>query len=176
MRAQVAKRLSHSTILPLNLLDFRHTCKPTIRDARMTEQLERKQRRAKHKHVEQLSVICSHGRDIIAVNHVAQDKVLCLGHAVLNFHAHAEKEEQKRIGRLAKEPLKALKADDEEAYMKLIYTTKDTCITHLLRQTDACLDSLAQAVVAQQNEGTDRRMRQASNKKAQPTRLLLMPK
>lgn len=67
--------------------------------------------------------------------------------------AHTEKEEQKRIERLAKERLKALKADDEEAYMKLIDTAKDTRITHLLRQTDAYFDSLAQAVVAQQNEG-----------------------
>ena len=36
--------------------------------------------------------------------------------------------------------------------MRLIDTAKDTRITHLLRQTDAYLDSLAQAVVAQQNE------------------------
>jgi ATP-dependent helicase STH1/SNF2 len=42
--------------------------------------------------------------------------------------------------------LKALKADDEEAYMKLIDTAKDTRITHLLRQIDAYLDSLAQPV------------------------------
>jgi ATP-dependent helicase STH1/SNF2 len=81
--AQVAERLSHSTMLPLYRLGFRPTRKPTIRDARMTEQLERKQRlererRAKHKHVEQLRAICSHGRDVIAVNHVAQDKSLCL--------------------------------------------------------------------------------------------------
>jgi ATP-dependent helicase STH1/SNF2 len=48
--------------------------------------------------------------------------------------------------------LKALKADEEEAYMKLIDTAKDTRITHLLWQTDAYLDSLAQAAVAQQNE------------------------
>jgi ATP-dependent helicase STH1/SNF2 len=45
-----------------------------------------------------------------------------------------------------------LKADDEEAYMKLIDTAKDTRITHLLRQTDSYLDSVAQAVVAQQSE------------------------
>jgi ATP-dependent helicase STH1/SNF2 len=47
--------------------------------------------------------------------------------------------------------LKALKVDDEEAYMKLINTVKDACITHLLRQTDLYLDSLAQAVIAQQD-------------------------
>lgn len=158
MRAQVAERLTHGSMLPLNRLEFRRTRKPTIRDARLTEQLERKQRadrekRAKHKHVEQLGVICSHGREVIAVNRAAQDRIARLGRAVMNFHVHTEKEEQKRIERLAKERLRALKADDEEAYMKLIDTAKDTRITHLLRQTDAYLDSLAQAVVAQQNEG-----------------------
>ena len=158
MRALVAERLNHGSMLPLNRLDFRRARKPTIRDARMTEQLERKQRvdrerRAKHKHVEQLGVICTHGREVINANRAAQDRVVRLGRAVLNFHAHTEKEEQKRIERISKERLRALKADDEEAYMKLIDTAKDTRITHLLRQTDSYLDSLAQAVVAQQNEG-----------------------
>ena len=69
LRASVTERLTHGTMLPLNCLDFRHVRKPTIRDARMTEQLERKQRlererRAKHKHVEQLNAICNHGREV----------------------------------------------------------------------------------------------------------------
>lgn len=158
MRAMVAERLNHGSMLPLNRLDFRRTRKPTIRDARATEHSERRQRaererRAKHKHVEQLTIICNHGREVIAANRNTQDRVIRLGRAVLQFHLHTEKEEQKRIERLAKERLKALKADDEEAYMKLIDTAKDTRITHLLRQTDAFLDSLAQAVVQQQNEG-----------------------
>jgi ATP-dependent helicase STH1/SNF2 len=71
-------------MLPLNHLDFRGTRKLIVHDARMTEQLEKKHRLvhgrgAKHKHVEQLSIICSHGRDVIAVNHVTEDKVLRLG-------------------------------------------------------------------------------------------------
>lgn len=159
MRALVAERLTHGSMLPLNRADFRRTRKPTIRDARMTEQLERKQRvdrerRAKQKHVEQLTVICAHGREVIAVNRAAQDRITRLGKAVLSFHAHTEKEEQKRIERISKERLKALKADDEEAYMKLIDTAKDTRITHLLRQTDAYLDSLTQAVMEQQRDGS----------------------
>lgn len=158
LRAMVAERLNHGSMLPLNRLDFRRTRKPTIRDARATEHSERRQRaererRAKHKHVEQLTIICTHGREVIAANRSAQDRVVRLGRAVLNFHVYTEKEEQKRIERLAKERLKALKADDEEAYMKLIDTAKDTRITHLLRQTDAYLDSLAQAVQQQQSEG-----------------------
>ncbi|OSD05650.1 hypothetical protein PYCCODRAFT_1384571 [Trametes coccinea BRFM310] len=155
MRASVAERLMHGSLLPLNRTDFRRVRKPAVRDARMTEQLERKQRiererRAKQKHVEQLNIICAHGKEVIAVNRAAQDRITRLSKAVLSFHAHTEKEEQKRIERLAKERLKALKNDDEEAYMKLIDTAKDTRITHLLKQTDAYLDSLAQAVVEQQ--------------------------
>ncbi|KAJ3516827.1 hypothetical protein NMY22_g14112 [Coprinellus aureogranulatus] len=157
MRAQVAERLTHGSLLPINRIDFRRTRKPTIRNARNTEELERKQRadrerKAKHKHVEQIGIICHHGRAVLEANRNAQDRITRLGRAVLNFHAQTEKEEQKRIERLAKERLKALKADDEEAYMKLIDTAKDTRITHLLRQTDAYLDSLASAVVAQQVE------------------------
>ncbi|KAG6895585.1 hypothetical protein C0992_000500 [Termitomyces sp. T32_za158] len=157
MRAQVAERLNHSAMLPLNRLDFRRIRKPNIRDARKTEQAERKQRadrehRAKRKHVEQINVICTHGREVLNANRAAQDRVARLGRSVLAFHQMTEKEEQKRIERISKERLRALKADDEEAYMKLIDTAKDTRITHLLRQTDAYLDSLAQAVVSQQNE------------------------
>lgn len=158
LRAMVAERLNHGSMLPLNRLDFRRTRRPTIRDARATEQSERRQRaererRAKHKHVEQLTIICTHGREIINVNRNAQDRILRLGRNVLNFHINTEREEQKRVERLAKERLKALKADDEEAYMKLIDTAKDTRITQLLRQTDGFLDSLAQAVQQQQDEG-----------------------
>jgi ATP-dependent helicase STH1/SNF2 len=156
MRALVADRLTHGSLLPLNRADFRRTRKPTLKDARATETLERRQRadrerRAKKKHVEQLNVICVHGREVLAANRAAQDRVVRLGKAVLSFHTYTEKEEQKRIERISKERLKALKADDEEAYMKLIDTAKDTRITHLLRQTDQYLDSLAAAVVAQQN-------------------------
>ncbi|KAI0252671.1 SNF2 family N-terminal domain-containing protein [Lactifluus subvellereus] len=157
LRAMVAERLTHGSLLPLNRSDFRRARKPTIRDTHMTENLERKQRvdrerRAKQKHVEQLGIICAHGREVLAVNRAAQDRAIRLGRAVLSFHTHTEREEQKRIERISKERLKALKADDEEAYMKLIDTAKDTRITHLLKQTDTYLDSLAQAVLAQQTD------------------------
>ena len=157
LRAVVAERLTHGSLLPLNRSDFRRVRKPAMRDTHMTENLERKQRvdrerRAKQKHVEQLSIICAHGREVLSMNRTAQDRVIRLGKAVLSFHTHAEREEQKRIERISKERLKALKADDEEAYMKLIDTAKDTRITHLLKQTDSYLDSLAQAVMAQQSE------------------------
>ena len=161
LRAQVVERLTHGTLLPIDRKEFRRYRKPTMRDARATEQLERKQRldrerRAKQKHLEYLGVICKHGHDMLEANRNKALKASRMGKAVQGFHAHAEKEEQKRIERISKERLKALKADDEEAYMKLIDTAKDTRITHLLKQTDSYLDSLAQAVVAQQNDDVHR--------------------
>jgi ATP-dependent helicase STH1/SNF2 len=157
LRALVAEHLTDGFLLPINRADFRCGRKPVLRDARSTEQNEHRQcvdreRRTKHKHVEQLSVICNHGREDLAANRAAQDRVIKLGRSVLNYHVYTEKEEQIRMERISKERLKALKADDDEAYMKLIDLAKDTRITHLLRQTDSCLDSLAQAVMAQQSD------------------------
>jgi hypothetical protein len=115
------------------------------------------------KHVKQLSTICAHGREVLSVNRTAQDHVICLGKAVLSFHTHVERKEQKRIERISKECLKALKADDEEAYMKLIDTAKDTRITHLLKQTDTYLNSLAQAVLSQQTDAPLDAVEEATN-------------
>ncbi|EMG49860.1 STH1 Nuclear protein STH1/NPS1 [Candida maltosa Xu316] len=67
-----------------------------------------------------------------------------------NFHQTTEKEESKKLERTAKQRLQALRANDEEAYLKLLDETKDHRITHLLKQTNQFLDSLTEKVRAQQ--------------------------
>lgn len=161
LRAAVTQRLADASALTVDRREFRRHRKPHPRDAKQTEQLEKKQRqdrerRVKQKHLDYLAFICDHGRELIARNRAGQARMQRLGKAVLNFHVHTEKEEQKRIERISKERLKALKADDEVAYLKLLDTAKDTRITQLLRQTDGYLDSLAAAVVAQQNDDVHR--------------------
>lgn len=74
---------------------------------------------------------------------------------VNNFHLNTEKEESKKLEKTAKQRLQALKANDEEAYIKLLDQTKDHRITHLLKQTNSFLDSLAKAVKLQQQEADD---------------------
>ena len=69
-----------------------------------------------------------------------------------NFHQLTEKEESKKLEKNAKQRLQALKANDEEAYLKLLDETKDHRITHLLKQTNQFLDSLTEQVRAQQTE------------------------
>ncbi|KAF9113981.1 hypothetical protein BGX27_000374 [Mortierella sp. AM989] len=159
LRAEIIKGMSKATMLATSTdrAAYRRMKKQSLREARMTEKLERQQRqdregREKQKHVDYLQNIVNHGRDMIQWHRTQQMKQNKLGRLVLQFHANVEKEEAKRIERISKERLKALKNDDEEAYMKLIDQAKDTRITHLLSQTDSYLGSLSEAVTAQQND------------------------
>ncbi|GAA5856967.1 hypothetical protein JCM8547_008488 [Rhodosporidiobolus lusitaniae] len=151
---------STSLSLPLDRSLFRRSRRAlsTVRSAQYLESLEAKQTkdrsdRTKQKHLDHLAAIVAHGRDLVAAHRAHQSKFGKLGKALVKFHMDAEKEEQKRVERVSKERLKALRADDEEGYLKLIDTAKDTRITHLLRQTDTFLDSLAAAVLVQQADG-----------------------
>ncbi|KAM3122841.1 hypothetical protein CJJ07_004785 [Candidozyma auris] len=80
------------------------------------------------------------------------NKKLVLARFINNLHNTTEKEESKKMEKTAKQRLQALKANDEEAYIKLLDQTKDHRITHLLKQTNSFLDSLAKAVKVQQAE------------------------
>ncbi|GAA5889421.1 hypothetical protein JCM6882_000738 [Rhodosporidiobolus microsporus] len=153
-----------SLSLPLDRSLFRRARRggfgATVRDAKQLESLEaaqkrEREKRAKQKHLDHLAEITTHGRDLVAAHRAHASKFGKLGKALLKFHVETEKEEAKRVERVSKERLKALRADDEEGYLKLIDTAKDTRITHLLRQTDSFLDSLAAAVLVQQKDGQE---------------------
>ncbi|KAG0308761.1 hypothetical protein BGZ98_006936 [Dissophora globulifera] len=159
LRAEIIKGMSKATMLATSTdrAAYRRMKKQSLREARMTERLERQQRqdregREKQKHTDYLQNIITHGRDMVAWHRAQQQRQVKLGRLVIQYHGNVEKEEAKRIERISKERLKALKNDDEEAYMKLIDQAKDTRITHLLQQTDSYLASLAEAVAAQQND------------------------
>ena len=136
---------------------YRRQKKVSLREARLTENLERQQRvdrerREKQKHDDYLQGILQHGRELLTHGRLKQQRWQRLSKAVVQYHSHVEKEEQRRIERTAKLRLAALKNDDEEAYLKLVDQAKDTRITHLLKQTSAYLDGLAAAVQKQQME------------------------
>ncbi|EPY50243.1 ATP-dependent DNA helicase Snf21 [Schizosaccharomyces cryophilus OY26] len=161
LHAQIRHCKPYTRVL-LNTAD-RIACKlpkPAPQATRLTEALERQQRsdrerRQKQRQYDYLQNICSHGRELAARTKNAQARAQKANRAVLAYHSHIEKEEQRRAERNAKQRLQALREDDEEAYLKLIDQAKDTRITHLLRQTDHYLDSLANAVKAQQSQTGD---------------------
>lgn len=148
-----ANRLANS----VDRTAYRKIMKQTLREAKLTEKLERQQRidrekKEKQRHLDYLQTVCNQGRDLIAWHKAHQAKMGKLGKAILQFHAHIDKEEQRRSDKRSKDRIRALRNDDEEAYMKLIDEAKDTRLTLLLKQTGAYLESLTKAVVDQQTE------------------------
>lgn len=160
LREDVVRDMNAVTALPTERTEFRRFRNFAVRDARSTEEAERKQREAreaqsKNKHTEYITGICDHGRDLIRANRSADERARRLGTQIARMHRDTEKEEQKRIERLSKERLKALKNDDEAGYRALIDQAKDHRISHLLARTDAYLDSLADQIQVQKKDIED---------------------
>ena len=144
-----------------NRSNYRRLKKQTIREARITEKLEKQQRdaretREKKRHLDFLNAIYKTNADLTEVERRYRNKAFRVGRHVYQQHFNIEKEEQKRLERTAKQRLQALKANDEEAYLKLLDQAKDTRITHLLRQTDGFLHQLASSVKKQQRQAAER--------------------
>lgn len=166
LREDMVRAMYHSTAVPADRSQFRRFRTHTLRDARATENAERRQRtereqRGKQRHLAYINSICDHGRAIVDAGTSTPkgstgDKMRRLGRAMLKMHSDVEKEEQRRLEKLAKDRLRALKADDEDAYLALLGEAKDSRIGHLLKQTDSYLETLANAVREQQNDDVHR--------------------
>ncbi|KAM9940146.1 hypothetical protein OXX80_000411, partial [Metschnikowia pulcherrima] len=110
----------------------------------------------KHRlHVKKIEHILENSKQVSEARLARFNRRVALTKFVSNFHAVTEKEESKKLEKTAKQRLQALKANDEEAYIKLLDQTKDHRITHLLKQTNSFLDSLSKAVRVQQAEQDD---------------------
>ncbi|CAK1366197.1 Transcription regulatory protein SNF2 [Cercospora beticola] len=157
MRQKVGREmmLSDNLSMTANRSMYRRVKKQSLREARVTEKLEKQQRDAaenkeKKKHNEYIRSIMQHAEDIRNGAQAHKLRVQKLGRMMISTHANIEKEEQKRIERTAKQRLQALKANDEETYLKLLGQAKDSRISHLLKQTDGFLNQLAASVKEQQ--------------------------
>lgn len=159
MRQKIGKEmmLSDSLSMTANRSMYRRVKKQSLREARVTEKLEKQQRDAAEnkemkKHNEYIRSIVQHSEDIRNGAQLHKQRVQKLGRLMIATHSNIEKEEQKRIERTAKQRLQALKANDEETYLKLLGQAKDSRISHLLKQTDGFLNELAASVKAQQRK------------------------
>ena len=135
--------------------------KQSLREAKITEKLEKQQRDArenkeKTRQSNHLKAILDHGQDLRNSAMQQRSRSQKLGKLMLNQHQFMEKEEQKRVERTAKQRLQALKANDEETYLKLLGQAKDSRISHLLKQTDGFLKQLAASVRQQQRKTAER--------------------
>jgi ATP-dependent helicase STH1/SNF2 len=157
LRKHISREMLNSDNLAMtaNRALYRRVKKQSLREARITEKLEKQQRDAreskeKKKHNDFLNSIVHQAAKMKQASQQQQMRYQNLGRSIRAQHTNLEKEELKRVERTAKQRLQALRANDEETYLKLLGQAKDTRITHLLKQTDGFLNQLAASVKAQQ--------------------------
>ena len=162
-RKQIQNEMFHFDNLGMtaNRASHRRMKKQSLREARITEKLEKQQRdaretREKRKQYDQLQAILNHGVELQNAANQQRQRMQKLGRMALQHHQHMEREEQRRVERTAKQRLQALKANDEETYLKLLGQAKDSRISHLLNQTDGFLKQLAASVREQQRNLAER--------------------
>lgn len=129
----------------------------SARELRLAERQQRQQkqdriRRERQSHYDWLNAVMQHGKELDAQHRTQQQKTARLYRQVMAVHGAWEREESRRQERVAKERLKALRADDEQEYLRLLDQQKDTRLTYLLKQTDEFLEGLTERVRAQQRE------------------------
>ncbi|KAI9829641.1 MAG: hypothetical protein M1826_005531 [Phylliscum demangeonii] len=163
LRERLTADLIHQNNLSMtsNRSMYRRMKKQSLKEAHVTETLEKQQRdarenREKKKHEDYLKAVMSHAQEVQTTASNRKNRLQKLGRMMQQHHVQIEKDEQKRIERTAKQRLLALKSNDEEAYFKLLDRAKDTRITHLLKQTDGFLKQLAASVRQQQRSAAER--------------------
>ena len=163
LRQQISREIVHADNLAMtaNRSMYRRVKKQSIREARITEKLEKQQRDAretkeKKKHDNFLRSISMHAEEVRKAAVAQRQRVQKLGRIMLQTHLNIEKEEQKRVERTAKQRLMALKANDVETYMKLLGEAKDDRVSELLKQTGSFLKQLTSSVRQQQRNVVER--------------------
>ncbi|KAF2158231.1 chromatin remodeling complex SWI/SNF component SWI2 [Myriangium duriaei CBS 260.36] len=163
LREAIGREVMQADTLAMtaNRVAYRRMKKQTAREARMTEKFEREQRHEheskKKKHENDLlRSIQLHSEALKTAAAERRQRIQRLGKLMQTTHNTIEKDEQKRIERTAKQRLQALKANDEETYLKLLGQAKDSRISHLLKQTDGFLRQLSSSVKEQQRSAHNR--------------------
>ncbi|PSN71119.1 hypothetical protein BS50DRAFT_570528 [Corynespora cassiicola Philippines] len=163
LRRTISREMIYADNLAMtaNRTIYRRLKKQSTREAKLTEKLEKQQRDAretkeKKKHHDFIEAIRKHRHELSEAGLAQRQRLQKLGRTMITTHQTIEKEEQKRVERTAKQRLQALKANDEETYLKLLGQAKDTRISHLLKQTDGFLKQLSASVKQQQRNHADR--------------------
>ncbi|MFH4977868.1 hypothetical protein AB6A40_004577 [Gnathostoma spinigerum] len=164
IRAEVLSQLKKDTTLEtaLNPYAYRRTKRQNLREARVTEKLEKQQkleqeRRRRQKHNEFLQAILQHGKDFKDFHRNIQVKISKIKKAVLTYHANSEKERKKDELKNERMRMQKLMQEDEEGYRQLLDEKKDKRLVLLLQQTDEYIDGLTGLV--KQHQATEKKRR-----------------
>lgn len=155
LRQEVVVCMRRDTALEtaLNGKAYKRSKRQSLREARITEKLEKQQkieqeRKRRQKHQEYLNSILQHAKDFKEYHRSITAKMQKLTKAVATYHANTEREQKKENERIEKERMRRLMAEDEEGYRKLIDQKKDKRLAYLLQQTDEYVANLTELVRA----------------------------
>uniref|UniRef100_A0A667ZQG7 SWI/SNF related BAF chromatin remodeling complex subunit ATPase 4a n=1 Tax=Myripristis murdjan TaxID=586833 RepID=A0A667ZQG7_9TELE len=155
LRQEVVVCMRRDTALEtaLNAKAYKRSKRQSLREARITEKLEKQQkieqeRKRRQKHQEYLNSILQHAKDFKEYHRSITGKIQKATKAVATYHANTEREQKKENERIEKERMRRLMAEDEEGYRKLIDQKKDKRLAYLLQQTDEYVANLTELVRA----------------------------
>ena len=172
LRQEVVACMRRDTTLEtaVNPKLYKRTKRQGLRDARVTEKLEKNQKmeqekKRRQKHQEYLSAVLNHAKDMKDFHRNVQVKIGKVNKAVLTYHANTEREQKKEQERLEKERMRRLMAEDEEGYRKLIDQKKDKRLLFLLSQTDEYINNLTDVLKQYKNEQKAKTKKRRKKKK-----------
>ncbi|XP_067141639.1 LOW QUALITY PROTEIN: probable global transcription activator SNF2L2 [Centruroides vittatus] len=153
LRCEVVSCMRRDTTLEtaLNPKLYKRSKRQGLREARITEKLEKQQkleqeRKRRQKHQEYLNAVLQHGKDFKEYHRTILAKIGKVNKAIVTYHANTEREQKKEQERIEKERMRRLMAEDEEGYRKLIDQKKDKRLAFLLSQTDEYIKNLTEMV------------------------------
>ncbi|GMS95686.1 hypothetical protein PENTCL1PPCAC_17861 [Pristionchus entomophagus] len=157
IRNEVMGALKRDTTLEtaLNPYAYRRTKRQSLREARVTEKLEKQQKmeqekKRRQRHADMLSAIMQHAK---LFKEFHRNNVISMGKArkaVLTWHQNNDRERKKEEAKNEKLRMQRLMQEDEEGYRQLLDEKKDKRLVYLLEQTDEFIRSLTGLVKAHQ--------------------------
>ncbi|XP_061606190.1 SWI/SNF related, matrix associated, actin dependent regulator of chromatin, subfamily a, member 4a isoform X3 [Phyllopteryx taeniolatus] len=172
LRQEVVVCMRRDTALEtaLNAKAYKRSKRQSLREARITEKLEKQQkieqeRKRRQKHQEYLNSILQHAKDFKEYHRSITAKIQKATKAITTYHANTEREQKKENERIEKERMRRLMAEDEEGYRKLIDQKKDKRLAYLLQQTDEYVANLTELVRAHKAEQALKEKKKKKKKK-----------
>ncbi|CAB3409909.1 unnamed protein product [Caenorhabditis bovis] len=169
VRSEVMSTMKRDTTLEtaLNPYAYRRTKRQSLREARVTEKLEKQQkmeqeRKRRQKHTDLMHAIIQHGKEFKEFHRNNLLKIAKARKAVMTYHQNNEKERKKDEIRNEKLRMQKLMQEDEEGYRALLDEKKDQRLVYLLQQTDEYIDSLCNLV--RQHQVTEKKKKRMDKK------------
>ncbi|KHJ94915.1 protein, SNF2 family [Oesophagostomum dentatum] len=158
VRSEIMGALRRDTTLEtaLNPYAYRRTKRQSLREARVTEKLEKQQkmeqeRKRRQKHTDLMQAIIQHGREFKEYHRNNLLKTQKVKKAVITYHQNNERERKKDEIKNERLRMQKLMQEDEEGYRALLDEKKDQRLVYLLQQTDEYVESLCSLVRQHQN-------------------------